>query len=79
MKALGVVRRIDNLGRFAIPSGLGMNKKETVEISIRDGRIVLRKYEPTCYFCDGTNNIYRYKNKPVCRQCIENLKKGAKD
>lgn len=83
MKALGIVRKVDELGRFSIPSELrkirGMSAKEPLEISVRDGNLVLKKYEPTCYFCDGTENIFWYKNKPVCRECIDNLKERSEN
>lgn len=48
MKATGIVRRIDGLGRFVVPSelreSLDMTPDTPVEIYLRDGSIILAKH-----------------------------------
>ena len=51
MKATGIVRRIDNLGRVVIPMEirrhLGINDRDTLEIfTDNEGHIILKKYDP---------------------------------
>lgn len=55
MRALGVVRKIDELGRVVIPVEVrrrfGIDVKDSVEIYIDDNdSIILKKYEPACIF-----------------------------
>ena len=52
MKATGIIRRIDNLGRIVIPKELRrtlhIKADDPIEIfTAEDGVIALRKYEPT--------------------------------
>ena len=48
MKATGVVRRIDDLGRIVIPKEIRRNFKinegDSLEIFVDDGDIILKKY-----------------------------------
>ena len=50
MKATGVVRRIDDLGRIVIPKEirktLRIKDGESVEIFLENDNIVLKKYSP---------------------------------
>ncbi len=51
MKATGIVRRIDNLGRIVIPMEirrhLGINDRDNLEIfTDNEGNIILKKYDP---------------------------------
>ncbi len=49
MKATGVVRRVDPLGRIVIPKEtrdvLGIHIKDPLEIFLENDRIILKKYE----------------------------------
>ena len=55
MKSTGVVRKLDNLGRIVIPIELrrtmDIGLKDTLEISVEDDKIILKKYQPGCIFC----------------------------
>ena len=48
MKATGVIRRIDELGRIVIPKeirrNLGIRDGESIEIYIENDNIILKKY-----------------------------------
>ena len=50
MKATGVVRKLDDLGRIVIPMEirrtLGITEKEPLEIYVDEDKIVLKKYIP---------------------------------
>ena len=57
MKATGIVRRLDGLGRFVIPMELRRMLKlengDGIEVYMSDAGIVLKKYnpEPVCEHC----------------------------
>jgi len=78
MKSLGIVRKIDELGRIVLPieirKRLGIGPKDPVEIFVEKDRVVLKKYEPTCIFCGDSDNVIIYKDKRICKSCIEDLK-----
>ena len=83
MKATGIVRKVDELGRVVIPIELRrtlfFNDTATTEIYTDEDRIVLRKYEPTCtcIFCGSVNDVSLFKGRNVCKKCARDLQKEA--
>lgn len=78
MKSLGIVRRIDHVGRIVLPKELRRmfdleDNEDAVEIFVEDDKIILKKYEPCCIFCDSADNIVDYNGKRVCKSCIEKI------
>ncbi len=78
MKATGVTRPVDKMGRVVIPKEIRalLNIKNNVdkfEISVEGDRVILEKYHPTCVFCDSFNNTVHYMGYTVCTKCIEKL------
>ena len=75
MKATGIVRKVDELGRVVIPvelrRTLAIAEKDSLEIYVDSDRIVLHKYEPACTFCGSMEDTSLFKNKMVCRCCQE--------
>ena len=75
MKATGIVRKVDELGRVVIPIELrnkfDIKVKDPIEIFVDSNSIVLKKYEPNCVFCGNTKNIVSYNENLVCEKCIE--------
>lgn len=78
MKSTGIVRKIDNLGRIVLPKEtrtvLDIKEKDSIEMFIDNGRIILEKYQPSCIFCGNTENIVYFNGKRVCSDCIDKLK-----
>lgn len=78
MKATGNVRHVDNLGRIVLPIDirrhLDLNTDDAVEIFTEKDRIILRKYAPGCVFCGDAEDIVMFKDKRICRTCLELLK-----
>ena len=78
MKATGVVRKVDELGRIVLPielrRTLGIEVKDSLEIFVDDESIVLKQYRPSCIFCGEADGIVSYKGKNVCVNCLEELK-----
>lgn len=78
MKSLGIVRRIDHVGRIVLPKELRrlfdlVDNEDSLEIFVEDDKIILKKYEPACVFCNSADNVMDYMNKKVCKDCIEKL------
>lgn len=63
MKATGIVRRIDDLGRIVIPKeirrSLKIREGDPMEIFLDDGGIVLKKYEVYEDLWDVLNNVVK--------------------
>ena len=80
MKSTGVVRQLDTLGRIVLPIELrrtmDISFKDMIEIFVEDDRIVLKKYHPACIFCGDADNVINYKDKKICKSCMEELKKS---
>ena len=77
MKATGIIRRVDELGRIVLPIELRRNldiaEKDELEIFLQEDTIVLRKYEPTCIFCGAAEKLIKFRNKVVCQDCVNSL------
>ena len=52
MKATGIVRKVDELGRIVLPielrRTLNINIKDPLEIYVDGESIMLKKYQPAC-------------------------------
>ena len=78
MKSLGMVRKIDELGRIVLPIEirrmLDINPGDGVEMFSDKDRIILQKYAPSCIFCGEADEIVTYKDKKICRACHAEMK-----
>ena len=76
MKATGMVRRVDELGRIVLPIELRRNldiaERDELEIYVDGDGIVLRKHAASCIFCGGSV-LRQFRGKYVCTACIEEL------
>jgi len=79
MKAYGVIRKVDELGRIVLPAGLrrkfGIHVGECLEIFTEGDAIVLKKYEFNDVFTGETEELVDYKGKKVSKQSIRELMK----
>ena len=82
MKATGIVRKVDDLGRIVLPIELrrilNIAIKDPLEIYVEGESIILNKYNPSCVFCGSNENIFIYHEKNVCGRCIDELKNAVK-
>jgi len=78
LRATGIVRKIDELGRIVIPVELRrvltIDEKDSLEIFTEGESIILKKYAPSCILCGEYRNTASFKGKKICRSCIESLK-----
>ena len=77
MKATGIVRKVDELGRIVLPielrRTLNIEIKDPLEIYVDGESIMLKKYQPACVFCGSSDNIKQIKGKNVCAKCVKEL------
>ncbi|KUP21173.1 MULTISPECIES: AbrB/MazE/SpoVT family DNA-binding domain-containing protein [Paenibacillus] len=77
MKATGIVRKVDELGRIVIPIELrrtmGIDIKDPLEIFVDGEKIILRKYEPTCIFSGSAENLINFRGKMVSKDVLDEL------
>lgn len=78
MKATGITRKIDELGRIVLPKELrktlGIEPGTPIEIYTEDDMIILKKFENRCVLCGSTADVEDVKGKKVCSKCIKELK-----
>lgn len=74
MKAFGYVRKLDDLGRIVLPASLrrsfDLDDRSPVEIFVDGECLVLKKYVPTCSFCESVKDIKEFQGKKICIDCI---------
>ena len=79
MKTTGIVRQMDSLGRIVLPielrRTLDIAQKDSLEIYVEGNQIILKKYEPTCIFCDNVRDVTVFKGKNICPRCLAELKR----
>ncbi len=77
MKSTGIVRKVDELGRIVLPielrRTLDIAEKDSLEIYVDGPSIVLKKYQPSCVFCDDAKDVVSFKGKNICTRCIREL------
>ena len=83
MKATGIIRRVDELGRIVLPIELrrslsikaGKDKENNtpLEIFVDGEQIILKKYEPACIFGGEFGELKEYKGKKVCSNCLKDM------
>lgn len=77
MKATGVVRKTDDLGRIGFPielrRTLDINPGDSMEIFTEGSKIYLKKYDPACVFCGEAGSVRTFRGKNVCTRCYEEM------
>ncbi|MEG1578152.1 MAG: AbrB/MazE/SpoVT family DNA-binding domain-containing protein [Oscillospiraceae bacterium] len=77
MKSTGIVRKVDELGRIVLPielrRTLDIAEKDALEIYVDGASIVLKKYQPSCIFCDDARDVVNFKGRNVCPACLKEL------
>ena len=78
VKSTGIVRKVDELGRIVLPielrRTLDISNRDALEICVEGSAVVLRKFRPTCVFCDGAKDVRVFKGKNICGRCFKELR-----
>lgn len=77
MKPVGVVRKVDQLGRIVLPKSLRkryqMNEGDPVEILVQGDHIILERYRPKCVFCASIEGVSEFRERHICAVCQEDM------
>lgn len=77
MKATGIVRRVDDLGRVVIPKELrrtlDIAEGDPVEFYTEGDKVIINRYAPGCVLCGHSRDelVSLYPEKLVCKPCIK--------
>ena len=81
MKATGVVRRVDELGRVVLPCELRrvmhIQDRDPLEVFVDGDKIVLKKYEPACTFTGSSNELIDFYGRKVSKFAIQEMAQMA--
>lgn len=90
MKATGITRKIDSLGRIVIPKEIRRTldiktedeapngEADYLEIYTEGNDIILKKYNPGCHCCKNTDNLIEVLGLKLCPSCLEEFNKYRK-
>lgn len=82
MNSIGIVRKVDHLGRIVLPKELRellrIQPQDGVEIFVDENKIVLKKYNPSCIICGNTQELFYFREKIICEDCVNETSKYAK-
>ena len=77
MRSLGIVRKLDQLGRLVIPKEtrrvFNLNGRDPVEIFTDGDKIIIKKYNPGCQCCGDMKDVKEYKGIKICKKCLNEL------
>lgn len=83
MMSTGIVRRLDDLGRFVVPMELrrtlGLEDRAPMEIYTHGDTILIRRYQPFCTFCGSRRTTVTHCGKHVCEHCLAHLPRPASE
>ena len=81
MKSTGIVRKVDELGRIVLPielrRTLDIAERDALEIYVEGSAIVLKKYRPSCIFCDSAKDVSVFRGKNICHKCMKELRSDS--
>lgn len=81
MKDTGVIRKVDELGRFTLPMELrrklNIEVGDPLEVFVDDESIILKKYVASDIFTGDTEDLIEFKGKKISKKTILQLAKLA--
>jgi Regulators of stationary/sporulation gene expression len=77
IRSTGVTRKLDQLGRFVIPSELrrefGIVANQPADIYIEGEWIVIEPSKDYCVICKSEKDLNPFKGKYICETCVGDL------
>jgi transcriptional pleiotropic regulator of transition state genes len=81
MKATGITRKVDELGRIVLPVELRrvlhINDNDKLEVFVDEDKVILQKYEPHCLFTGVDEDLVEYEGRRVSKAAIQEMAKLA--
>jgi len=79
VKATGIVRRIDALGRIVLPkelrTSMNIHSGDFLEMFVKENDIIFRKHKMTCIGCGSQNDLEEFDEQLICRKCAGKINK----
>lgn len=79
MKPLGIVRKIDSLGRIVLPADVrrehGWNVGTPVEMYADRSGLFIQSYGDRCAICGEVDDLMEVKRKYICVDCYKEVVK----
>ena len=80
MKATGIIRNLDQLGRFVIPKetrkAFNLNDGDPIEMFTDGDEIILKKYNPGCHCCGSLDHLTEVLGLKICPKCLKEFAKA---
>lgn len=83
MRATGMTRCVDQLGRCVIPKEvrerLQWSTHTPLEIFVDGNKVILQKYERGCTFCgEVTDYNFSFGGEEICEKCADKLREALR-
>lgn len=87
MKSIGIIRKVDELGRIVLPKELrdsfniqggAKGSGDPLEIFTDGDNIILKKYTPGCHCCKNTDNLIEVLGLKLCPSCLDQFNEYRK-
>ena len=80
MTMIGIVRRVDALGRIVLPkafcNAFDIGQDTQVEILAYEDGMLVRKFKPGCLICGAEEKIQLVMDRPFCEDCLKKLREA---
>ena len=80
MKATGIIRNLDQLGRLVIPKetrkAFNLNDGDPIEMFTDGDEIILKKYNPGCHCCGSMDHLTEVLGLKICPKCLKEFAKA---
>jgi transcriptional pleiotropic regulator of transition state genes len=78
MKATGIVRKIDELGRIVIPKEIRdkryIDSGDQLEIYVDEDAVIIKKFQAVCIFCGKKDELTEFSGRSICSACVSRIK-----
>lgn len=78
MRDTGIMRRVDQLGRFVLPKELRrkfqIECNDYLQIYTEGERIIIQKAQSNCALCGRSEDLIDFNDKKVCKSCVGLIK-----
>ena len=83
VKATGLVRGLDELGRLTLPIELrrtmDFHPRQPLEIFVDGEDIIIRKYQVGCKICQSFKDLKEVNGLTICKKCADEITERFKN
>lgn len=70
-------KKISSNGSINIPVAMrremGIQGKDPMEVTMKDGVVIITPYTPRCVFCGNVDGVLKFQGKHICKSCGNRL------